>query len=503
MSKRNMALYGLSGLLLVSVVLLNGCDTRSHHAQIDIQNAFEKENIIPLVILGSGPAGLSAAIYGVWSNIKTVVIQGPTPGGLLTETTLVENWPGAKSILGPDIIKRLEEQVINVGTKFARNALGRADFLEDTVVNIDFSSWPYRIETEQGRTLHALAIVMATGASPKMLGVPGEKEFWKKGVTTCAVCDGGFFEHKDVVVVGGGDSAAEEAMQLARHAKLVTMLVRKGSLRASATMKSRLAEYPNIKIIYNVEVKRIFGTELEVTGVELYDTKTQQTTQFPADGVFLAIGHTPNSQLVKDYIKMDEHGYVVTKGKTQQTSIPGLFAAGEIEDRLYRQAGVASGHGIQAALDAIGFLNEIGFNTTIAQRLEPNCFIMDTVKRGGPSKIPVLASAQEFAREVEQEKGIVVVDFFKDQCPRCDDLAPIFDATAQAFADKVKFVKVNAVEAIAVSRKLFIQTVPNILIYNNGKLAARYQGVLSQKDLTALIENIEQGGTNLPEWDQE
>ncbi len=492
--KKNLA-YGSATILLISVIFLQGCELGSS-SSIDIANAYNKENIIPLVILGSGPAGLSAAIYGVWSNIKTLIIHGPTPGGLLTETTWVENWPGNKSILGPDIIKNLEDQVRSIGTKFKRSTLGKTDFLEDVVVSIDFSRWPYEIQTEQGRTINALAVILATGASPKMLSVPGEKEFWKNCVTTCAICDGGFFKDQEVVVVGGGDSAIEEAMQLARHAKLVTMFVRKDKFRASPTMQARLVEYPSIKIHFNTEVKKIVGDEMGVNGVEIYNNQTQEAKLFPTNGVFLAIGHTPNSSLVKGHLKMNEQGYVLVNGRTQTTSLEGVFAAGEVEDNLYRQAGVASGHGIQAALDAINFLNAVGFNTSVAQKLEPQFFKPEQAKSA--DMIKSIESAADFDQLIEKEKGIVVADFYKEQCPGCEALAPIFESVAHKMADKALFIKVHAIKAIEATRKLFIQSVPVIVIYNNGKLAARYQGVISEKDLTGLIEHIAAGGTQLP-----
>jgi thioredoxin reductase (NADPH) len=491
---KNVALGSVT-VLLISVMFLQGCEI-GRSPSIDIANAFDKKNIVPLVILGSGPAGLSAAIYGVWSNIKTLIIHGPTPGGLLTETTWVENWPGNKSILGPDIIKNLEDQVKTIGTKFKRSTLGSTDFLEDVVTSIDFSRWPYEIQTEQGRTINALAIILATGASPKMLGVAGEKEFWKNGVTTCAVCDGGFFKDQEVVVVGGGDSAIEEAMQLARHAKLVTMLVRKDRFRASPTMQARLGEYPTIKVQFNVEVKKIVGDEMGVNGVEIFNNTTQETKLFPTSGVFLAIGHTPNSKLVKGYVKMNEQGYVLVNGRTQTTSLEGLFAAGEVEDNLYRQAGVASGHGIQAALDAINFLNAIGFNTTVAQKLEPQFFKPELIKSGDSLKS--IESAAEFDRLIEKDKGIIVADFYQDGCPGCDALAPTFESVAQKMSDKAQFVKVHAGKAYEITKRLFIQSVPVIVIYNNGKLAARYQGGISEKDLIDLIEHIVAGGTQLP-----
>lgn len=490
-------LYGLMGLLLVSVLFVRGCDfKRSSEPTININNVFEKDNLIPIVIIGSGPSGLAAAIYGVWANIKVMVINGPTKGGLLTETTYVENWPGKKSALGPDIMASLEDQVASLSEKVAKNGPNSLIFLNDTVSSIDFSSWPYQLHTEDGKSIYAMSIILATGASPKRLGIPSEGEYWKKGVTTCAVCDGGMYPDKPVVVIGGGDSAAEEAMQLARIAKTVTVLVRKDKMRASPPMQARLAEQKNVRVIYNVEVTQILGNGNAVTGVEIENATNKEKQVIQAEGVFLAIGHTPNSALVKDHIKTNDQGYLIMKERSQETSMPGVFAAGEVEDWQYRQAGVAAGNGIKAGLDAIKFLNEIGFNSGIAQKIEARYFKETKTAQVG-HEISVITSEAEFKKEVMDYQGIVVADYFKEDCGPCQKLAPIFKEVAAKFGNKAKFVKVDSQPALSVALKYHIQSLPTIIIYNKGKLAARYQGLLSENDLIKLIERVLEGDTDL------
>jgi len=348
----------------------------------DINKALGLYNIVPMLIIGSGPAGLAASLYGVGGNVRTVVVHGPLPGGLLTQTTEVENWPGHALIMGEDIIEKLQNQIQGLADKYLKKQtmnLGIVDFLFDTITHIDVSSWPFKVSTDQGLTLNALSIVIATGSSHKKLHVVGEN---LPGVTYCAKCDAPFYKDKEVVIVGGGDSAAEDAMQLARHAQQVTILVRKNKLKASALMQMRLHEYANIKIMYNVEVQEVLGDVHEgVKAIKLIDHVENNSFVVSTDGVFVAIGHIPNSDLVKDFVKTDEHGNIELKGRSQTVvmkdefaHVQGVFAAGDIADKLYKQAYSAGGYGVGAGIDAISFLTNIGFNPKMAHILEKNMF---------------------------------------------------------------------------------------------------------------------------------
>lgn len=275
-------------------------------------------NIVPIAIIGSGCAGLSSAIYSARANIKTVVIAGPKPGGALTETTHVENWPGEKSILGPILMENMRKQAESLG----------AEMLSDTVVKVDLSKWPYLLETEGGKKINALSIIIATGATPLMLNVPGEKEYWGKGVTNCAVCDAAFHKNNDVVIVGGGDSAIEEALQLAGYAKSIKILVRKDAMRAAASMQDKLNYYDHISIAYNTQILNIKGDDKGVRSIDIINSKSGQTQTLPVQGVFLAIGREPNVGMFKPYIRLDEQGYAWTNGATQRTSVPGFLPQG-------------------------------------------------------------------------------------------------------------------------------------------------------------------------------
>jgi thioredoxin reductase (NADPH) len=344
----------------------------------NIESIFDKPNVYPLVIVGSGPAGLTAAIYGAREKLQPLIFRGGEPGGLLMKTTDVTNWPGEKVIIGRDLIERLNEQVEAVGVEWR----------DDSVVSIDVSEWPYAIQTdsdEEGqRVVYALTIVIATGASSLKLGVPGEDKYWGSGVTTCAICDASLKSNlsKTAVVVGGGDSAIEEAMQSAAHQKQVTVLVRKDRLRAAASMQQQAKKISNIDFKFNVEVKEVLGgmvqrdidgtsiPSLQMTGVRLYNNKTGEESIFPAQMLFLAIGHIPNTEFVKDILELDSAGYIKLQPGSQETSVKGIFAAGEVSDHRYRQAITSAGYGAAAGLDAVAFLQKVGFNSDVSQKLE-------------------------------------------------------------------------------------------------------------------------------------
>ncbi len=298
-----------------------------------------------LVIIGSGPAGLTAAIYAARANLSPLLIEGWQSGGQLTTTTEVENYPGfSKGIMGPELMKEMRGQAERFGT----------EFLTGDVSAIDLSMRPFRLTIDGERTIEASALILATGASPIRLGLPNEHRLTGYGVSTCATCDGYFFRGQDVVVVGGGDSAVEEATFLTKFARTVTIVHRRDKLRASKIMQDRAMNNEKISFAWNSVVEDILGKEL-VTGVRLKNIVTGSSTDLACAGVFVAIGHRPNTDLVKGQLEMDEHGYILTSRGTN-TSVAGVFAAGDVQDAKYRQAITAAGSGCMAAIDAERFL---------------------------------------------------------------------------------------------------------------------------------------------------
>ena len=322
-------------------------------------------NLIPLVIIGSGPAGLSAALYGARSALHTVVFEGEKPGGQLTDTSYVENFPAISKISGCDLVDQIGKQACAYG----------AVCVKESIASVDFSQWPFSLKTHGGDTVHALAVVIATGASPRFLNdsrvVPGEHTYMGQGVSTCAVCDAPLYKDQHVAVVGGGDSAVEEALYLASYARSITMLVRGPSLRASQVMQERLKKIDSIKVLYNVTVEEIGGNGTNVTEVIIKDTQKGELSTLPLDGVFIAIGHLPSTTLFTQWNLTDDQGHIIVGPYSQQTRIPGVFAAGDVCDKKYRQAGVAAGDGIKAALDAYAFLQNCGYSHLFARQLKP------------------------------------------------------------------------------------------------------------------------------------
>lgn len=307
---------------------------------------------IHCLIIGSGPAGYTAAIYASRAGLKPVMYQGLQPGGQLTITTDVENYPGyPDGVMGPQMMKDFEAQAKRMG----------ADIRWGMASKVDFSSRPFKVEIDEEKWIEADSVIIATGASAKWLGLESEQRLNGYGVSACAVCDGFFFKDKEVAIVGAGDTAAEEALYLSKLCTKVHMLVRRDEMRASKVMQQRVLSTPNIQIYWNSETAEVLG-EKKVTGLRIRDTKTGATQDIELSAFFVAIGHTPNSDIFKGFIDMDEEGYINTIPGTSKTNIEGVFACGDVQDKMYRQAVTAAGSGCAAALDAERYLGALAFN---------------------------------------------------------------------------------------------------------------------------------------------
>ncbi len=307
---------------------------------------------IETLIIGSGPAGYTAAIYAARADLKPVLYTGLEPGGQLTTTTEVENFPGyPDGVDGPSMMLELQKQAERFGTEVR---IGH-------VTNILFSKekgGQHKITSEDGKKIEAKTIIISTGASAKYLGIPSEQRLIGGGVSACAVCDGFFYKDQEVVVVGGGDTAAEEATYLSKICKNVTILVRRDVMRASMAMQHRVNKASNIKVLYETEVDEVLGEKI-VEGVRIMNNKTGEKKEIKISGIFIAIGHSPNTGIFRGQLEMDKDGYLITKGKSTKTNLPGVFASGDVQDREYRQAVTAAGTGCMAALDAERYLQSL------------------------------------------------------------------------------------------------------------------------------------------------
>lgn len=299
------------------------------------------------LIIGSGPAGYTAAIYAARADLKPVMYTGIVPGGQLTQTTDVDNFPGyPEGIMGPEMMEDLRKQAERFGTEV------RFGY----VTSVDFSSMPRRVVVDENKTITADTVIIATGASAKWLGLESEQKYNGFGVSACAVCDGFFFKQQDVAIVGAGDTAAEEATYLAKLCKTVHMLVRRDEFRASKAMQHRVLTTPNIVIHYNSETKEILGDGKNVTAVKIVNNKTGLETDIPVTGFFVAIGHNPNTEIFKGWLDMDDTGYLITQPDSTKTNVEGVFACGDAQDKIFRQAVTAAGTGCMAALEAERYL---------------------------------------------------------------------------------------------------------------------------------------------------
>lgn len=469
--------------IFLAIILISTClgftywysKNRSMQA-FDLSKIEGKKNIVPIAVIGSGPAGLSSALYGARAAVYTVVFQGDKPGGQLTETTYVENWPGTKKLLGTDLIDQNRKQAEKFGAIMAN----------DSIEYVDFSTWPFRLQTTEGHEINALSIIIATGAKPKLLNVPGEKEYWAYGVTTCAVCDAPLYKNKDVVVVGGGDSAIEEATLLASYAKNVTLLVRE-KLRAAPAMQERLKGFNNIKVMLGVSIHKILGDKNNVTEIEIINNKDKSISKMPIDGVFIAIGHMPNTEIFKDFIALDKSGYIDLKSY-QETSQRGVFAAGDVTDNRYRQAGTSAGDGIKAGLDAISFLQEIGYNEIFFKKIQDNLYDPD---QDTQVELKKLVTNKDLDDLLKTNKPLVV-EVGAEYCTSCKVLLNSVKSVAAKLEDKVNFAQIDIDDEPKELKERFnIKSIPALLVFKDSKLVGRYEKqILSKYELYNLVNNL-------------
>lgn len=432
------------------VVLLGCCILFSFFLSAQIVE--EKKEV---VILGGGVGALTAATYLARAGMVPIVITGPVIGGAITQSHRVENWPGETAISGHELAEKLQHQAERNG----------AQLCPEVVVGVDFSQRPYVILTQKSfgdkesfKRYKTDVCLIALGATPNLLHVPGEQEYWSKGVYSCAVCDGSLYRGRVVAVIGGGDSAILEAQYLAKIASKVHLVIRGKELRATEKLRMQeLLSLPNLEVHYQTTVKKVKGDGEKVTHLLLETRGVNEEKKLLVDGVFLAIGSYPNTELFRSQLELDSHGYILLK-KDQETSKEGVYAAGDVADRRFKQAISAAGDAAKAALQIQEAIQSRATELPKEQKVA-----IET------AKVMEISSLAQFEKEVVVEQGVVFVDFYATYCGPCRTFAPIYEGWAKAYGSQQKFLKVNAEILPELFNKYQIRSVPTLLIFNEKK----------------------------------
>ena len=392
-------------LILTIITLTISCFfyfSKNHLLKLDLKNLNNVTNIVPVAIIGSGPAGASAAIFSARGLFHTVVFQGPYPGGQLTRTMKVENWPGTISASGTEIIETIKKQAEHFG----------AIFSNETITKVDFSSWPFKLWTDANTQVNALSVIIATGGLSKKLNIEGEEEYFGKGVAICGICDAAFHKGQKLVVVGAGDAAMQEAVLLSNYAKKVTIIVGKQNDHATAIMREQIKNQKNIEILFNTKVTKIIGDGNVATKIEIKDNATSIKTIMDVGAVFVGIGQIPNTDIFKNKISMSKKGFINVVCNTQNTTIDGVYAAGSAVHKKFTKAISAAGDAVKAAISAMEFLENIQI---------PNYFKKndETLYRPLTNNVERIGQEKEFNEKVLKSTKPTVVLFYSATCPTC------------------------------------------------------------------------------------
>ena len=455
-----------------------------------------------LVIIGSGPAGYTAAIYAGRANLKPLVFEGfqagGIPGGQLMTTTEVENFPGfPEGIQGPDLMRRTRAQAERWG----------AEIITEDVISVDLSKRPFTIKSET-LEVQAHSIIIATGATAKRLNLPGEEEFWNRGISACAICDGTIplFRNEELAIIGGGDTAAEEAVYLTKYGSRVHMLVRRDQMRASKAMQDRVLRHHKIKVHWNTTPLAVYGDDV-VKGLKIQNTQTEEVSELSVRGLFYAVGHTPNTNVFKGQIALDEVGYIVTEGKSVETSVEGVFAAGDVQDHEYRQAVTAAGTGCMAALLAERWLSAQGLlqehhaaketTETTTAHAEPEPKSEQPQKPQTQASVP---ASEDFSldetffeggyalRKLYHESDkLIMVKYGAPECGPCHMLKPILKKVASEFEGKFHAVEIDIEAEPEMAEATGVTGTPTVMFFKNKEMVSRLVGMKPKKEYQEII----------------
>lgn len=448
-----------------------------------------------LVIIGSGPAGYTAAIYAARANLKPVMFEGLTaggiPGGQLMTTTEVENFPGfPEGITGPKLMERMKAQAVRWGTEC---------YTED-VIAVDLQQRPFTVRSTE-REVKAHSIVIATGATAKRLGLPSETQYWNNGISACAICDGAspIFKEQDLIVVGGGDSAAEEAVYLTKYGAQVHLLVRREQMRASKAMQDRVLANPKVTVHWNTEPVDVFGDQGLMTGLKVRNTQTGAESDIAAKGLFYAIGHNPNTSLFKGQLELDPVGYITVKPGTVETSVEGVFAAGDVQDHEYRQAISAAGTGCMAALLAERWLSannliqeyhqgEVPETTTETQETLVTTLVADN-ENTFDVKATRHVGGYALRKLFHEGDRLLMVKYVSPTCGPCHTLKPILDKVVDEFEGKIHFVEIDIEADPEIAQMGQVNGTPTVQFFHNKELVREMKGVKQRSEFRQVIES--------------
>ena len=478
--KVTLKITGIIVLLLIILCSIIGATfliIRHSHNKYKVEKIMQLDNIIPVAVLGSGPAGLSAAMYTARAKYKTVVFVGETPRGQLNQARSVENWPAKPKAAGSALMSELEEQAKSFGT----------EFIQETIANVNFACWPFELISSDGKSYRALAVIVATGLAPKKPTIPGATQYWGHGVGSCAICESSFNNKEEAVIIGNGKNAAELILHIVATARHVTVIVKEPEFNASEKLIDQIKAFKNVTIKTNTEAIRINGNGASVSSVTVKDLTTNQQTNIPAKLILCSLGFTPMTDLFKAYLSLDSHGYVKVKGRSQKTSRKGVFAAGTVEDRQYGKASISAAAGTKAGLDAIAFLETIGFNAYKAKSMDN---LLYHTQPQTECHIPVVKTQEAFEKKLKEAHGPVVADFFMPSCPACIRLMPHFEAVAHQYQDEKEFIKVDVSQDRSLATNHSITSVPKVIIFNNGAETKRCEPAKDEKDLKACITKV-------------
>jgi thioredoxin reductase (NADPH) len=453
---------------------------KRHQGVVDVHKLENVQNIVPVCVIGSGPAGASAAMYTSRARIPSLVISGSKVGGQLSQIQSIENMPGKQRSSGKDLSEDLWNQARYFGARM----------ITDKVTDIDVSQWPCTVKTEQGYTIRPLTTIIATGRVARRLPVEGVEEYWGKGLGDCTICEAPFHKGHTVAVIGGGDTAGDRAMQLAVYAKKVYMLVKDSRLDASGAVQEYIADTKNIEIVYNTELMGIYGDGNVVTGMKVENLTNGKQGTIPVDGIYFAIGYIPVTGLFKGKLDLDSEGYIVLKEGTQATSVRGIFAGGDVVDKRYGKAGIATGSGIKAALDALEFLQEHGLSQDKIKALRKNFF---TVKQTSATEhIELLANRPALDNIIASGKGTVILDIYSESCPVCTFLLSQLEQLAQKHKQAVTVIKANKDQFKEITSIFGVTTVPTFVVFKDGVILEKTNAIKTPKQLQEFVAKYAQ-----------